>query len=129
MDIKEFTARIEEIVMSAIKSGQQVEEIVEKETEKVAKDFFEKSGKKEEEIQKEIVDVIKDVKEKTGTNKEAITGVSKGLIKGAMDGAKLSVKTAKDMVENIVKECKSVGLDLKEIPKILFKNFKDTFFK
>ncbi len=128
MDIKEFTKRIEEIVSSAIKSGQQTEEVIEKEVEKVAKDFFEKSGSRAEEIQGEIFTVVKDVKEKFNDKKAAI-GVSKGLMKGAIEGAKLSMGTAKEMVENIVKECISIGLDLKEIPKLLFSNFKNTFFK
>ena len=129
MNLKDLHSRIEEIVLSAIKSGQDVEKIVEAETEKVAKDFFEKSGEKSEEIQKVVVSVIKDVKEKSGDNKKAIEGVARGMIEGAQEGAKLSVKTAKDIAEDVVKECISIGLDLKEIPKILFKNFKDTFLK
>ncbi len=129
MDLKEMQSKIEQIVTSAIKSGQGTEEIIEKETEKVAKDFFAKNSERSAEIQKSIFAVIKDVKGKTGDNKQAITGVAKGMLKGAQEGARLSIATAKDVAESLVKECVSIGLDLKEIPKLLFQNFKNTFMK
>ncbi len=128
MNVKDLQERVEEIVMSAIKSGQSVEETIENETEKVAKDFFSKSGENAEKIQQTIADIVKDVKSKVDDGK-ALTGVAKGMLKGAQEGAKLSLQTAKDVAENVVKECLSVGIDLKEIPKLLFRNFKDTFFK
>ena len=128
MNIKDLQERVEEIVMSAIKSGQSVEETIENETEKVAKDFFAKSGENAEKIQQTIADIVKDVKSKVDDSK-ALTGVAKGMLKGAQEGAKLSLQTAKDVAENVVKECLFVGIDLKEIPKLLFRNFKDTFFK
>ncbi len=128
MNVKDLQERVEEIVMSAIKSGQSVEETIENETEKVAKDFFAKSGENAEKIQQTIADIVKDVKSKVDDSK-ALTGVAKGMLKGAQEGAKLSLQTAKDVAENVIKECLSVGIDLKEIPKLLFRNFKDTFFK
>ncbi|BAL80703.1 hypothetical protein [Caldisericum exile] len=125
MDLKELHEKIETVVESALKSGKDVERIIETETEKVAKDFFKNSGNKIDEIQTAIVSVIKSTVDKSN-NKIVIEGVAKGMFKGAMEGAKLSVKTGKDMVENVVKECFSVGLDLKEIPKVIFSNFKDS---
>jgi len=124
MDIKEFYSKVEQIVTTAISSGQDVEQIVEKEVEKVAKEFFSKSGERLDEMQKVSFDVLKDVKEKTGDNKNALKGVAVGLLKGAQEGAKLSVNTAKDMASHLVKQCISIGIDLKEIPLTLFKDFK-----
>jgi BMFP domain-containing protein YqiC len=128
MDLKELYSRVEQIVTTAISSGQDVEQTVEKEVEKVAKDFFAKSGEKLDEIQKVSFDVIKDVKEKAGDNKDALTGVAVGMMKGAQEGAKLSATTAKDIATNLVKECISIGLDLKDIPLKLFKDFKKGIF-
>ncbi len=127
MDAKELYSKVEQIVTTAISSGQDVEQIVEKEVEKVAKEFFSKSGEKLDEMQKVSFDVIKDVKEKTGDNKDVLKGVAVGMLKGAQEGAKLPMKTAKDMATHLVKQCISIGVDLKEIPLTLFKDFKKGF--
>ena len=127
MDIRELYSKVEQIVTTAISSGQDVEQIVEKEVEKVAKEFFSKSGEKLDEMQKVSFDVIKDVKDKVGNNEDALKGVAAGMLKGAQEGAKLSIETAKDMATHLVKQCISIGIDLKDIPLALFKNFKKGF--
>ncbi len=129
MDIKDLSGKIEEVVTSALKSGQGSEEIFERETEKVAKNFFRKNGAQANEVAKQVVQIVKDLKNKVGDDNKALTSIAAGILKGAIGSGRLSVETAKTISENVIKECMSAGIDLKEIPKLLFKNVHQSFLK
>ena len=129
MNTNDLYKRIEKIVTDALKSGQNVEETIEKNVEEITKKFFEEGTKSKEEIEKIIVDGAKKTKEETKDNVNATGAAVKGMLKGAKEGAELSKDAAMDVFNAVLKSSILMGLDLMKIPKLMFDSFKESLKK